>query len=139
MNSQASSQDISIPIRVLTHNIRTKPLILHGQEEKWETRRDYIMNELHFNTINNQESIICLQEALHEQLEDVLAGLTSLPGENTSWTYVGCGREGGESGEYSPILYRSEIWKIEDSTTLWLSAKSRSASVLGFRVQETIV
>lgn len=111
----------SIPIRVLTHNIRTKSFP-HGQEEAWKIRKDYIINELHFNTISNQESIICLQEALYAQLDDILAGLNSLPGrENASWTYVGSGRWGGRLGEHSPILYRPAIWDAEYSTTRWLS------------------
>ena len=122
MGLQKSPQDASISIRVITHNIRTNlnPFPI-GQEKPWKIRKNYIINEFNFNTISNQESLICLQEARHGQLDDILAGLNGLPGRDASWTYIGCGRDGGKSGEYSPILYRSAIWENEFSETRWLS------------------
>ena len=37
-------------------------------------------------------------------------------------TYIGVGRDDGKkAGEYSPILYRSAVWKVEAWKTVWLS------------------
>jgi endonuclease/exonuclease/phosphatase family metal-dependent hydrolase len=39
-----------------------------------------------------------------------------------SWAYIGVGRDDGETaGEYSPILYRPQIWQLKHSETRWLS------------------
>jgi endonuclease/exonuclease/phosphatase family metal-dependent hydrolase len=94
-----------------------------------------LINELVFHTRQNPESFICLQEVLHNQLEDILYGLNSDTGNGSTtanskqagaggseWTYIGVGRDDGhEAGEYSPIIYRPAIWKLEHSQTVWLS------------------
>jgi endonuclease/exonuclease/phosphatase family metal-dependent hydrolase len=94
-----------------------------------------MINELQFHTRHNPESFICLQEVLHNQLEDILHGLNSGIGNGSTtanfkhagaggseWTYIGVGRDDGrKAGEYCPIIYRPGIWKLEHSQTLWLS------------------
>jgi endonuclease/exonuclease/phosphatase family metal-dependent hydrolase len=68
----------------------------------------------------NPEAFLCLQEVLHVQLEDLVAGLNSKNGEN--WAYIGVGRDDGrQAGEYSPIFYRPAVWLLEDWKTVWLS------------------
>lgn len=38
------------------------------------------------------------------------------------WAYIGVGRDDGkEAGEYSPIIYRTSVWKMVDRWTVWLS------------------
>ena len=62
-----------------------------------------------------------MQEVLHTQLHDILAGLNG-DSTNRDWEYYGVGREDGKKGgEYSPVLYRSSVWKLLSSKTLWLS------------------
>ncbi|KAB8076413.1 Endonuclease/exonuclease/phosphatase [Aspergillus leporis] len=120
-----------IPIRLLTHNIRTIPWFTFPPEKPWNSRKNHIINQLDFNTAHNLEALICLQEVLHCQLTDILKGLNSASpaptdddgdsSEPETWKHIGCGRDGGEKGEYSPILYRPAVWALEWSTTRWLS------------------
>lgn len=90
-----------LPIRLLTHNIRYATDQPFKGEEKWGVRRSRLINELSFNAAHCAESFICLQEVLHQQLVDILAGLNS---RRKIWAYMGVGRDDGlEAGEYSPI------------------------------------
>lgn len=108
-------------IRVITHNIRyatTKPF---PGEEKWPIRCTRLCSELVFNSASIPATFICLQEALHAQLADVLSALNA-SGPEKEWDYIGVGREDGvEAGEYSPILYRPSEWKLIQWQTRWLS------------------
>ncbi|OJJ37616.1 hypothetical protein ASPWEDRAFT_50745 [Aspergillus wentii DTO 134E9] len=111
-----------LPIRILTHNIRYATSSPFKGELPWEDRRQHLINELQYNT-RNQDAFICLQEALHPQLLDVLSGLnhTTIT-KNPPWEYIGVGRDDGkEAGEYSPILYRPSVWQLGHWETVWLS------------------
>ncbi|PIG79498.1 endonuclease/exonuclease/phosphatase family protein [Aspergillus arachidicola] len=115
-----------IPIRLITHNIRTIPWFTFPPEKPWNIRRNHIVNQLDFNTTHNPEAIICLQEVMHSQLTDILTGLNTAPDSESIegeeiWKHVGCGRDGGQKGEYSPIIYRARVWEVEWATTRWLS------------------
>jgi hypothetical protein len=62
-------------------------------------------------------SIIGLQEVLDNQLSDIVDGLGS-----SRWTHVGVGRDDGKTdGEFSPILYRTDVWTLVEGKTRWLS------------------
>jgi endonuclease/exonuclease/phosphatase family metal-dependent hydrolase len=82
-----------------------------------------VISQLRFNTINNPEAFVGMQEVLQSQLFDVVNGLNDDRARaEPEWAYIGVGRDDGkEQGEYSPILYRPSIWKLENFTTLWLS------------------
>lgn len=109
-----------ISMRLLTHNIRYATSSPFTGEKPWADRKQLIINELYFNTLHSPESFICLQEVLHQQLLDVMGGLNELaPGE---WDYIGVGRDDGkEAGEYSPVIFRPSVWKLEKFQTVWLS------------------
>lgn len=108
-----------LPIRLLTHNIRYATGSPFEGEEKWQLRKAPIIAELQFTTRHCSESFICLQEVLHEQLQDILSGLN---GEKSTWAHIGVGRDDGhEAGEYSPILYQPAAWLLESCKTIWLS------------------
>jgi endonuclease/exonuclease/phosphatase family metal-dependent hydrolase len=113
----------SIPLRILTHNIRYATTSPFRGEELWTVRAPRLINELRYNTLNNPEAFICLQEVLHSQLHDILNGMnvnTRFPEEK--WTWIGVGRDDGKTaGEFSPILYRPAIWSIDMFKTVWLS------------------
>lgn len=117
-----STATSGLPLRILTHNIRYAADPPSEGEEPWPERKQLVLNELQYHT-RNQESFLCLQEVLHEQLVDVLSGLN--PSGNAAgdeWDYIGVGRDDGDQeGEYSPILYRPMTWKLEDFKTVWLS------------------
>ena len=119
-----------LPIRLLTHNIRYATNETFKGEEAWAVRAPRMISELEFHTMYVQESFICMQEVLHNQLVDIVAGLNGMgkfasaiggaspaplsrsTAANT-WSYIGVGREDGkEEGEYSPILYKPAVWRL---------------------------
>lgn len=112
----------ALPIRLLTHNIRYATTSPSQGEKPWADRKQLLLNELYFNTLQNAESFICLQEVLHSQLVDIMTGLNSTSMGNGEWDYIGVGRDDGkEAGEYSPIIYRKEVWEVKSWKTVWLS------------------
>jgi endonuclease/exonuclease/phosphatase family metal-dependent hydrolase len=122
-----------IPIRLITHNIRYATTSPFKGEKPWADRRPLLTAELKFHTLYNPESFICLQEVLHQQLLDIMSDLNSPNSTSTlnpnstetlkgEWAYIGVGRnDGKQAGEYSPILYRPDIWNLESWKTVWLS------------------
>lgn len=67
--------------------------------------------------------IIGLQEALHQQIQDLLKVLPE-------YSYVGVGRDDGkEKGEYSAILYRHSRFGVLRSGTTWLSESGEVGSI----------
>ena len=115
------SSGASIPIRILTHNIRYATTSPFEGEEPWPTRRPYLLNELRFNTAHNPEAFIACQVVLHDQLLDLLNGLNA-GNEIAEWAYIGVGRNNGkEAGEYSPIFYRPAVWQLQYFKTVWVS------------------
>jgi endonuclease/exonuclease/phosphatase family metal-dependent hydrolase len=113
---------LTLPIRLLSHNIRYATNSPFKGEELWPVRAPRLINELRYNTLHNPEALLCLQEVLHNQLVDVLDHLNDKALEQDQWAYIGVGREDGKtSGEYSPILYRPSTWKLMRFRTLWLS------------------
>lgn len=114
--------DPSIHIRIITHNIRYATKHPFEGEEPWHLRKQRLVNELRFHTRYNLGAFICLQEALHQQLVDVMSGLNHLVTDEYKWAYIGQGRDDGRTaGEYSPILYRPAIWDLRGAETIWLS------------------
>jgi endonuclease/exonuclease/phosphatase family metal-dependent hydrolase len=104
----------TISFRIYTHNIRYDNRSPTDGEELWETRKYLVVSSIRFHARAN--SFVCLQEALHHQLLDILEGLGS------NWAYVGVGRDDGEtSGEFAPILYRKDEWNVVNCCTTWLS------------------
>ncbi|KAL9107285.1 MAG: hypothetical protein Q9227_007827 [Pyrenula ochraceoflavens] len=124
-----------LPIRIVTHNIRYATSSPFPGENPWPDRLPGLLNQLHYTTLHTPEAFICLQEALHPQLQDLLSGLNSRASQSSgddndgdkkkkkdTWSYIGIGREDGkEQGEYSPILYRPDIWELKHSDSIWLS------------------
>jgi endonuclease/exonuclease/phosphatase family metal-dependent hydrolase len=55
--------------------------------------------------------------------------MQSLNKAGEQWAYIGVGRDDGkEAGEYSPIIYRPDVWKLKRSDTCWLSPTPRAPS-----------
>ncbi|KAI9751419.1 MAG: hypothetical protein M4579_006084 [Chaenotheca gracillima] len=112
----------SIPIRVLTHNIRYATGAPFKGEEPWDIRCPRLCSELVFNTRAYPEAFICLQEVLHRQMVDIDSALNDAAESRSGWTSIGVGRDDGKkAGEYSPIFYRPSIWDLEKSKNVWLS------------------
>lgn len=113
-----------LPIRVLTHNIRYATSSPFRGERPWSERRQLLLNELEYHTRFAADAFICLQEVLHNQLEDIRLGLNpgDGPADTHDWAYIGVGRDDGkQAGEYSPIFYRASVWDLLHWETVWLS------------------
>ncbi|KAF9169459.1 hypothetical protein BGX20_010297 [Mortierella sp. AD010] len=103
-------------IRLYTHNIRYATAYPFKNELPWSKRAPLIIRSIIFHSLHNPESLICLQEVLHNQLLDILEGL------GPEWAHIGVGRDDGKkAGEYSPILFRCSVWAVQGSQTIWLS------------------
>lgn len=112
----------ALSLRVLTHNIRYATSQPFKGEKPWPDRKQGLLNELVYHTQHIPESFICLQEALHGQMMDILSGLNNAADDRSPWAYIGVGRDDGDKqGEYSPIFYRPSVWTLEHWETVWLS------------------
>lgn len=65
--------------------------------------------------LDNMPDVVGFQEVSSSWLSVLVRNLGSY------YAYVGEGRDGGGSGEYNPIFYRKDKFKLIDSGTRWLS------------------
>ena len=100
-------------IKVVTYNIRQDTNSDRGERD-WKRRSPRVVKFLKEGGF----SVVGLQEAKHNQVEDVKRGLPK-------FVQVGVGRDDGKTrGEYSPIFFDPEIWKADtaEQGTFWLSS-----------------
>ena len=117
-----------LTVRILTKNIRYATKNPTLGERPWDERLPYLINELHYSTLHCSESFICLQEALYSQIINILDQLNN--GGKDDWTFVGVGRDdGSQAGEFSPVLYRPAVWRLEHFQTKWLSESQDKPSL----------
>ncbi|GBL52455.1 hypothetical protein CAJCM15448_47290 [Candidozyma auris] len=113
------ANDINMKVRLYTNNIRYDNKNLVPGEHAWKEREPLVSESIRFHT-QAGPSVVCLQEVLHNQLEDILKDLNS--GNDGQWDYYGVGRtDGKQAGEYAPILFKTADWKAVDKKTYWLS------------------
>lgn len=146
----AAAQSLAPPLlslRIITHNIRYAATDLFRNERPWAERAPLVLSQLRHEvrcivppaSTNDpltesfapySGAFICLQEVLHTQLVDVLAGLNDVPdgekgtepADGPTWKYIGVGRDDGKrKGEYSPIIYPVKLFKLLHNETVWLS------------------
>lgn len=123
----ANAVAVSLPLRIISWNIRYAATSLETNEKPWwdlfcgispdRCRQPHVI-ELLENAATNVTSttIIGLQEVLDNQLTDIKNGLGS------NWAHIGFGRDDGQkSGEYSPVIYRSDVIALVYSEMKWLS------------------
>jgi endonuclease/exonuclease/phosphatase family metal-dependent hydrolase len=116
----------SLDIRLITYNIRYDAANPQPPEAPWSTRGPLLTSQLQNETANQPNSLLCFQEALNNQVEDVHSGL------GDDWEFYGLGRDGGTKGEYSPIFYRSSVWELVKGSTYWLSSTPHRAGSKGW-------
>jgi endonuclease/exonuclease/phosphatase family metal-dependent hydrolase len=94
---------------ILSFNIRYGTA--NDGTNSWSFRKPLL-----FDVIKNQNAdLIGMQEALDSQIKEIQV---AVPG----YTRLGVGRDDGKaSGEFSPILFRTERFKVDTSGTFWLS------------------
>ena len=66
--------------------------------------------------------ILGIQEALPNQID-------YLSNQLKDYNYIGKGRNGGNSGEYSAIYFKSEKISLKEEETFWLSETPRVPSI----------
>ncbi|KAK6199421.1 Endonuclease/exonuclease/phosphatase [Scheffersomyces amazonensis] len=115
-----------LSVRIYTNNIRFDNVNYPDKGEKSWTRdrKKQVVNSIDFHTGSlGHANVVCLQEVLYHQLQDVLEGLnTNADNEYQKWSFYGIGRDDGEkAGEFSPIFYKRKDWTLLENETYWLS------------------
>ncbi|KAK0630486.1 Endonuclease/exonuclease/phosphatase [Bombardia bombarda] len=106
----------TIPLRLITYNIRYATTSPSTGEQPWAVRRPLMASQLTLETANRPESLICMQEVLVQQLDNLQSDLGS------AWTHIGVGRDdGAAAGEFSPLWYQPAVWAVQANRTYWLS------------------
>jgi len=96
-------------LSVMTYNIRYKNP--GDGEYAWPNRKEMVIELIQ----DHAPDILCLQEALLDQVEDI-------KNELKGYGWYGVGRDDGEKrGEYAAIFYKDSLFHIVDSGTFWLS------------------
>lgn len=102
-----SAFSVKESVRIMSYNMpQTKDGIL-----PWDSRYPYIQNYL----LTIKPDLIGMQEPVRVELLNLLAGMPN-------YSMLGRARDNGvESGEYSPIIYRTDKYYVEHTGTYWLS------------------
>ncbi|TKC05597.1 endonuclease/exonuclease/phosphatase family protein [Pedobacter polaris] len=96
------------PINVMSYNIRLN--VASDGINAWPNRKDNVKALIKFYDTD----ILCVQEALPEQFDDLLA--------NTDFDVVGAGRDDGKrKGEFSAVYFNKNRFTKKDGGTFWLS------------------
>jgi len=107
-------------VRVMTFNIRMNTP--DDGPNAWPARKDIAAGTIAFH----DPAIVGLQEVLRDQLADLER---SLPG----YAWIGVGREDGrEAGEYNPIFFRKDRFRLIETSTFWLSETPGRSGVKGW-------
>ncbi len=96
-------------ISVMSFNIRYG--LANDGENSWQFRNKFVFDVIK----TNNPDLIGLQEALFFQVEEIL---NQFPG----YKMIGVGRDDGKlAGELSCILYKSDKFSVDTSSTFWFS------------------
>lgn len=108
------------PLQVMTFNIRFGGASgeQSEQENAWLAKSGQHRRDLVLRVVEECDpDILCLQEALKNQIEDLRAKLTG-------YAFFGVGRDdGAEKGEYCGIFYRRDRFARSDQGNFWLNEK----------------
>ena len=78
---------------------------------QWENRKDYVAQTITFY----EADLLGLQEATKPQVDYLAEKLSD-------YDWIGVGRDDGkEKGEYSPIFFKTDRFRLIDWKTVWLS------------------
>ncbi|GAB7359302.1 hypothetical protein MBLNU230_g5954t1 [Neophaeotheca triangularis] len=140
----------NLPLRIISWNIRYAASPPSTGEAPWSERYPLVLSDLQYqtrylsrsSTAGMASSFLCLQEVLNEQLEDLLIGLNDLSDNSSNfsspndlpsgpiWSHIGVGRDDGDTeGEYSPILYPTNTFKLLHFEPVWLSPTPSEPSI----------
>lgn len=102
-NNAGSSQNVLASLTAMSFNVYVGDQNAQRQVSVLQTIRKYLPD-----TLGVQEADGNWMNYLNQNLNDY-------------YSYVGEGRDGGSSGEYSAIFYRKDKFNLIDSGTKWLS------------------
>ena len=111
-----SCSNTSEKINIMTYNIR-----LDTETDginMWDNRKEGIVSLIKEEDVD----ILGIQEALPDQID-------YLSNQLKDYNYIGKGRNGGNSGEYSAIYFKSEKISLKEEETFWLSETPRVPSI----------
>ena len=98
-----------LELKVMTFNIRYGTA--DDGENRWENRRQTVFDVLR----ENQPDVLGLQEALDFQIDEICKAIPE-------YGRLGVAREDGKTkGEYCAILYRQNLFDVNESGTFWFS------------------
>ena len=103
-------------VNIMTYNIR-----LDTETDginMWDNRKEGILSLIKEEDVD----ILGIQEALPDQID-------YLSNQLKDYNYIGEGRNGGNSGEYSAIYFKSERISLKEEETFWLSETPRVPSI----------
>ena len=101
----------------LTYNIKLD--YPKDGENSWTNRKSFMVRQLQFY----EPDIFGVQEAMPNQMKDLDSLLTD-------YNFVGVGRDDGNNqGEYSAIFYKSNQFKVLNTSTFWLSETPEKVSM----------
>lgn len=112
---KAEAQELT----VASYNIRYANDEDARRGDGWARRSPWLCSLVQFMDFD----LFGAQEVLHDQLGDLLRLLPE-------YSYIGVGRvDGAVEGEYAPIFYRTDRFRLLDSGTFWLSETPEKPSV----------
>jgi len=107
-------------VTVMTFNVRyDNPA---DGPNAWPARKELVAKTILFH----KADIVGMQECLRGQIADLE---TLLPG----YAWLGVGRDDGkEAGEFNPVFYRQDRFRLLSQATFWLSASPDEAGTRGW-------
>ena len=111
-----SCSNTSEKINIMTYNIRLDTE--NDGINMWDNRKEGIVSLIKEEDVD----ILGIQEALPDQID-------YLSNQLKDYNYIGEGRNGGNSGEYSAIYFKSEKISLKEEETFWLSETPRVPSI----------
>lgn len=95
-------------LTVMTYNIRLD--LASDGENRWDNRKEMLAGQVMFY----EPDFMGVQEALPNQMQYLQENLKA-------YSYIGDGRDGNGTGEYSAIFYNTQKYKVLQNKTFWLS------------------
>lgn len=108
-----------IEVKIMTTNIRMASP--NDGINIWDNRKDWLCDNINFMDIDALGG----QEVTYDQLQDMIERLPL-------YKYVGVGRNGGDKGEFSPIFYKKDKYRLIESNTFWLSETPETVNSIGW-------
>ncbi|MBR6672274.1 MAG: endonuclease/exonuclease/phosphatase family protein [Alistipes sp.] len=113
-----SAQDLV----VASYNIRNDNSGDTKRGNGWAQRCPIICDQIEWNDID----IFGAQEVKRNQIDDMLKELEG-------YSFVGVGRDDGkDKGEFSPVFYKTERFKLLDQGTFWISETPEKVGIKGW-------